>query len=895
MTAHDSRLNAALQAAIHRIRTTVANAAARTVESLGNSARIAPNMRQRDACLAAQHELARRMAPFNQRFAEVLAERVAHEVRLVLGRASTQRSLDSTSWHSLSLVQDDEVEELVSSERLGQAIALECEWELRELSTYIGALLQTGQAEQQRNPLRAEIVGKALHRAVEAASPARDTRALLARELGRALASLMRACYADIVAELKSRGVQPVGLSVKGVEGPGNELGHEGPSSRFDSRYDTGPGEPALGLPSTGKPTGLESRPRPLMGPEFGPGHPGYEPGAFGHGASPSGRGLRSGLAPGSGYGLRGGSSYGPGGWRGDTPLSRSGLGSSSFDLGAYAYGDGYEVGYAAIDGVDPRMTALIRRLAVLGSPLVEPAADGAERRDSNRTGASAGAGPTLHPGPVAARSAQTANLIHAHRDELRQAATGALDHMVIDVVASLFDQILSDPKVPPQMARQIARLQLPVLRVALGDVGFFQTRRHPVRRFVNRIASLACAFEDLSQGPGQELIRRVRDLVQEIIGGDFEQMGLYEAKLEALESFVEQANERAVEDGRQAASLLQGKEHELRLQQRYMQALRIGLATHDMPDFMREFVTQVWSQTVMRVVQRDGPGSDAARRFRLAGRELVMSLQPKGSPTHRKQFLMKLPQLMKDLNEGMDLIGWPASAKKGFFGQLLPAHAESLKGAPLSELDYNLMASEIDALFARSVPQAGEVVQGEPAAIPELNDVVLEHRFSPAEATQIGLVPEASVDWDGTVDIEIGSDDDGPPDGLAATAAAVSPDIDLDDSGLPTPADPPEPNRGAALMSHLNIGMPYQMLLNDGWQKVRLSFVSPGRAFFVFTHGKKHQETISMTSRMVARMCTTDRLRAFESAYLMERATQRARKQLAALGAAARTASPRA
>ena len=40
------------------------------------------------------------------------------------------------------------------------------------------------------------------------------------------------------------------------------------------------------------------------------------------------------------------------------------------------------------------------------------------------------------------------------------------------------------------------------------------------------------------------------------------------------------------------------------------------------------------------------------------------------------------------------------------------------------------------------------------------------------------------------------------------------------------------------------------------------------------------------MTSRMLARMCETGRFRAVESAYLMERATQRARKQLAALKA---------
>jgi hypothetical protein len=94
-------------------------------------------------------------------------------------------------------------------------------------------------------------------------------------------------------------------------------------------------------------------------------------------------------------------------------------------------------------------------------------------------------------------------NLIRAHREELIRASSGKLDHMVIDVVGSLFDQILSDSRVPPQMARQIARLQLPVLRVALSDQTFFSTRRHPVRRFINRMASLACAFEDFNEGPG--------------------------------------------------------------------------------------------------------------------------------------------------------------------------------------------------------------------------------------------------------------------------------------------------------------------------------------------------------------------------------------------------------
>ena len=100
--------------------------------------------------------------------------------------------------------------------------------------------------------------------------------------------------------------------------------------------------------------------------------------------------------------------------------------------------------------------------------------------------------------------------------------------------------------------------------------------------------------------------------------------------------------------------------------------------------------------------------------------------------------------------------------------------------------------------------------------------------------------------------------------------------------------ADPAEPTRGAQLIDHIKLGFAYQMQLKDEWQKVRLAHVSPARSFFVFKTGNKQQETISMTSRMVARMCETGRMRAVESTYLMERATHRARKQLAALAGAA-------
>ncbi len=500
------------------------------------------------------------------------------------------------------------------------------------------------------------------------------------------------------------------------------------------------------------------------------------------------------------------------------------------------------------LGAIDGEMRALIRNLT---------------RHDAVPLGPLGAAAQASASGP----GALGVNLIHAHRDALRHAASGALDHLVIDVVGILFDQILADPKVPPQMARQIARLQLPVLRAALGDASFFSSRRHPVRRFINRIASLGSAVDDFEDEHGQRLVARVRDLVQEVVDGDFEQIELYEQKLRALEEFVaEQAQQTAQAQGG-AASLLAEREIDLRQQQRYSQALHTALRPLAMPDFLRDFLAHVWSQALLRTGRAEGLGGARAKLLRLAGRELFLSVQPKGAPEQRKRFLAALPGLMKQLSEGLALIGWPDAARAAFFAQLLPAHAESLRGQALSTLDFNLLVKQIDQAFATPLPTADASAPAGPAISDELTAAV----FSPAEAQRIGLLNEAAVDWHGTVDID-----------LSAEPEVTVADLQL--QGLPQ-AEAPEPASGRMLLDHMQIGFAYQMYLSGQWQKVRLSHISPGRSFFVFSHGKRNLKSVSMTHRMLARMCETQRVRAFEHAYLIERATARARRQLAALG----------
>ncbi|MEP7101968.1 MAG: DUF1631 family protein, partial [Burkholderiales bacterium] len=437
MTPTDPQLRIALDAAVHQIRATLTAVAGRVSETLGTMSQSSGRIAERDLLISSQFDLRRNIGSLNHTFADELGKRIEQELS---PREDAKRTLATADWQTLSLVDDSEMEERMFSDRIGQQISHACEAELRELAAYMGSLLQTGRADQDRNPLRAEVLGAALYRAIESVSPQADTRKLLARELGAAMAKAMPECYTQILRGLQNRGVQPVVLRVSQVEGPGNQLpgvnsGYAGLSStrsvhgEIDTAASSGSGTVSGGAGShyashygqrtvRGGPTGLHG----LSGPS----------------------------TSGSGY-ARSGSS------------SRAGLSASQTDaqlmallrhLTAVASRPGeFDPAPRASGSAPGRLT----RPQVSGVGAIDDATPGG--------GSPSGVGALPYASAEGLTGLMAVNLIRAHREELLQASGGKLDHMVIDVVGSLFDQILSDTRVPPQMARQIARLQLPVLR----------------------------------------------------------------------------------------------------------------------------------------------------------------------------------------------------------------------------------------------------------------------------------------------------------------------------------------------------------------------------------------------------------------------------------------------
>jgi len=883
MSLSDPSVNAVLGAAQDRIRATCDAAVVEVANNLMALMKSASTYRERGQLAFAQIHILESRDLFLTSFAAALRERVGADVE---AQGESRAAGATTDWQSISLVDEGQIEEKISFERIGQLIAHRSEVELRELDGYMSTLLRHGWAEPRKNPLRGSVLGSALHKAIEKITDEPDTQKIFGREFGQAIANAMPACYGEIVAGLKQRGIKPTDLAMRpadefsarppargGTEGTSFEEARRAWEMSWQGRIGADPGAP----------------PRPWENSIVGA-FPGNDP-------------LPEGVDPESSASL----------------LDRMIRGGMPGSIGAPgAPGLPGAPRNAAAAAADAELMKLLRRLnggatyqgefdalprdTGYGSPDGETPAD--DFAPTTRTGVPLGVSYDQPPSS-GLTGLMASNLIRVHRAELMQASRGKLDHLVIEVVSSLFDQILSDARVPPEMARQIARLQLPVLRAALVDGSFFSSRRHPVRRFINRIASLACAFDSFDGGPAKELLERVTGLVKEIVDGDFDQLDLYDAKLLDLERFVAEQTHAEVRESA-AAATLRGKELEWRVQQRFSQALRAALVPLALPAFLREFLAGVWGQAIVMASRRDGSDAAYPGRLRRAGADLVRSIQPKRSIDDRKQFVAGLPALMAELTQGMRFVDWPQAAQDEFFGQLVAQHAGSLKGPARTELDHNMMVRHLDAAFRTPLPSAEEAATElplEPGATP------VEQRFSLEEELAIGLVSESQVDW---------SRDVSPAQGAGASAAAHSPayspspsapagttshgdateftvttispiapaaNAPVAGTSRDEPVESPELAPGPQLRDHLQLGFSYQLNLRDQWQKVRLTYMSPARSLFLFSHGAKGRETISMTARTLGRLCAAGRMRAFENAFLIDRATQRAREHLAGAG----------
>lgn len=464
-----------------------------------------------------------------------------------------------------------------------------------------------------------------------------------------------------------------------------------------------------------------------------------------------------------------------------------------------------------------------------------------AELRDAEQVGLGA-AGMAAAAGDAAAGLVPGAgvmpNFIWANRGQLAAAAGNNVDRMKIDIVAMLFDQILADDKVPSEFKGLIGRLQLPVLRVALADESFFGSRAHPTRRLIDRVASCAIGYEGASDG-AKRFLAEVERIVQAVSRNvDDEDSSVYERLLAEFEQFIEREHTQSNDIVGRAATVLERAEvREVLGINATIQINQVLYGVHLEP-FLKAFLLDVWTHVLVEAsCQAEGSTTDPrVGRYKQLCVDLVWSAQPKVTPEDRRRLVETLPRMIGCIREGLALIGYPPDQETRFFAELMQLHSAAVRApspAQGAAIDLNRFADRV-----RDLVVASDVTAVAGAA---------EVKLSPQSVRRVALESKGEVDL---LDVPTG------PNSIQV--------------GHSLPGE--ELVQG--WIDALERGSWYELRVEGQFTKVRLSWISPLKSFYLFM-AAEGTKAHSLDPDALRRSFRNGDLRLLEEEKLVERAVR--------------------
>jgi hypothetical protein len=297
--------------------------------------------------------------------------------------------------------------------------------------------------------------------------------------------------------------------------------------------------------------------------------------------------------------------------------------------------------------------------------------------------------------GPVS--GPQLVQELQQRKQTLKQAASTPVERATIEIVALLFQSILMEEKIPATVRVWFARLQMPVLRVAIGEPDFFATTDHPARKLIDRMGACVMGFDVSSRAAGDALDKEIKRVVQVVEAYPDTGRRVFQTVLTEFEKFLEHYFRNENEATRKGVSLAQQVEQRETLAIQYTIELRKMLNEVPVQEGVRGFLFHVWADVLATTALKHGAASETTKAMKRAATDLIWSAGAKVSREERADVLRRLPPLLRTLREGM--------AEAGLAQDKQDEHIQSLNdslAAAFTAKAAAIPAERLDELMAR-------------------------------------------------------------------------------------------------------------------------------------------------------------------------------------------------
>ncbi|MDN3921404.1 DUF1631 family protein [Roseateles violae] len=303
-----------------------------------------------------------------------------------------------------------------------------------------------------------------------------------------------------------------------------------------------------------------------------------------------------------------------------------------------------------------------------------------------------------------------------ALKQVLKRAADTPAERATIEIVAMMFQSILTEEHIPAAVRVWFARLQMPVLRVAVSEPDFFAATDHPARQLIDRMGACVMGFSTSSaSAPGavaEAVEREIKRVVQVVEAYPDTGRRVFATVLTEFEKFLDHYFEKENQASMKGVSLAQQVEQRETLAIQYTIELRKMLNEVPVQDGVREFLFQVWADVLAVTAVRTGAQSDTTKAMKRAAADLIWSASAKVSREERAEVIRRLPPLLKTLRDGMGHAGLQVERQNEHVRDLNNALAAAFtaKTAPIPRERLDELMAQLETLEALLPEGEGEL-----------------------------------------------------------------------------------------------------------------------------------------------------------------------------------------
>lgn len=299
------------------------------------------------------------------------------------------------------------------------------------------------------------------------------------------------------------------------------------------------------------------------------------------------------------------------------------------------------------------------------------------------------------------AHTSQDDDPLHSHVDHLdvrllleHQLAhtareTGArklrqVDDDVINLVSMVFEFILDDRNLAPEVSLLLGRLQIPVIKIALQDKRFFSEPDHPTRRLLKLLSQAALGWEKESLLQRDLLLEEMRIVVNRILN-EFNgfNLELFSTLEQTFGSFLKEEMQRAELVEKRVLQSAQGQARMEQARRLINQLINDRLQGKTLPSVVIDMLDGPWRTLMLQVLLRHGRDADPWRHCLQTVDDLIWSIQPANAAADRERWVKMIPLLLKSICNGLESIRHPGIEVDKFLSSLWEIHGQILQNPP--------------------------------------------------------------------------------------------------------------------------------------------------------------------------------------------------------------------